>query len=217
MSLKWLALFATCALWSVCRSALAQVVADPGFESYSLAAGDYLIPSSGPWLFNNNAGVVKPFSPPTSTAPLNTWSGTFAAFEGAQYASAYAGADWFDQSVSFPAPGDYLLSVYAASPGGTVVLNGGTHQLTTGDFRFAVGGVVRGPTFTPLLDSDWARYSTVVSIPAAGSRLVGFHTTKTDSYFINFDAFSVTPVPEPSGMALVCCVAAAGLAVCRCR
>ena len=133
------------------RSTCAQVLVDPGFESYAVSSGGFLKPTSGAWAFRNDAGVVEPFSPPTSTAVLNTWSATFAPYEGEQYASAYAGSDWFDQEVFFPAPGQYLLSVYAASPGGTVIINGGTQQLVAGDFRFAVGGGVTGPTFTPPL------------------------------------------------------------------
>jgi hypothetical protein len=144
-----------------------------------------------------------------------TWSATVTAYDGSQYASAYAGSDWFDQSVFFPAPGDYELSVYATSPEGSVVINGATSTLTTGEFRFALGGAVTGPTFSPPLGAGWSQYSAVVRVKAAGNRLVGFHTTKTAPYFINFDAFSVTRVPEPSGVFLS--IAACGVRSLRLR
>jgi hypothetical protein len=198
-SLLQVALISTLGL----RSTFAQVLVDPGFESYAVSSGGFLKPTTGAWVFRNDAGIVEPFSPSTSTAVLNTWSATLAPYEGMQYASSYAGGDWFDQEVFFPAAGQYLLSVYAASPSGTLIQAGGAQQLVDGDFRFAVGGVVTGPTFTPPLDAGWARYRAVINIPAAGNRLVGFHTTKVASYFINFDAFSLTRVPEPASTALM--------------
>ena len=89
--------------------------ADPGFEDYAVSSGGFLQPASGPWVFTNDAGVVEPYSPNSSTGPLDTWSATFAAYEGQQYASTYAGSNHIHQKVSFSAAGDYVISAYAAA------------------------------------------------------------------------------------------------------
>jgi hypothetical protein len=186
----------------VCSHAEGQTVLDPGFESYDVASGGFTKDASGPWIFNNDAGIVEPFSPHSSNGPLDTWSATFAPFEGDQYASAYAGSDWFDQDVTFPAAGNYQLSVWAASPSGTVSIVGGPMTLTTGDFRFAVGGSVVGSTFSPPLDAGWNRYMETVQINSHGVHRIGVHTTKTAPYFIDFDMLTVA-VPEPSTSGLL--------------
>ncbi len=83
-----------------------QAFVDPGFESYGVSAGGFIQPASGPWLFGNDAGLVEPPAPNSSTGPLNTWSAIFSPVEGQQYASTYAGADTLRQMVTFSAPGD---------------------------------------------------------------------------------------------------------------
>jgi hypothetical protein len=198
-------------LFALTNSALSQTVLDPGFESYSVSAGEWTNVDGGPWQFNNNAGVVEPFAPPTVLSPLMTWAATIAPYDGQQYASAYAGSDFFDTIVDFPMPGDYFLSVYAASPPDSSDVNDAVPTLTTGAFRFALGGAVTGPTFVPPLDAEWNRYSTTVRVNSAGPRLVGFHTTKTAPYFVYFDAFSLGRIPEPAtlGLALIALIAPA--------
>src|SRR6266704_5474358 len=96
----------------------AQSLTDPGFETYAVNSGGFVKPATGPWSFANDAGVVEPPAPNSSTGSLNTWSAMFAAIEGQQYASTYAGGDTIRQSVSFGAAGEYRVSAYAAAPSG---------------------------------------------------------------------------------------------------
>ena len=96
-----------------------QTFLDPGFENYTVSPGGFVQPTSGPWLFANDAGVVEPFAPNSSTGPGNTWSATFSPMQGAQYASTYAAIDTLQQSVTFDAAGNYRLSVNAAAPDGS--------------------------------------------------------------------------------------------------
>src|SRR6185369_1994372 len=84
-----------------------QTLTDPGFEAYTVNSGGFVRPATGPWSFGNDAAVVKPPAPNSSTGPLNTWSATFAAIDGQQYASTYAGGDSIRQFVSFDAAGLY--------------------------------------------------------------------------------------------------------------
>src|SRR3954447_11676174 len=118
----------------------AQTLTDPGFETYAVTSGGFLKPTTGPWIFGNDAGVVEPVAPNSSTGSLNTWSATFGAIEGQQYASTYAGADSIRQSVSFGAAGQYRVSAYAAAPSGSVTIPGiGAFTLGNGDFNFTLG------------------------------------------------------------------------------
>ena len=59
-----------------------QVFTDPGFENYDVNPGGFIQPTFWAWLFGNDAGVVEPPAPNSSTGPLNTWSATLAAVEG---------------------------------------------------------------------------------------------------------------------------------------
>src|SRR5580765_4365267 len=123
----------------------AQVFTDPGFESYTVSPGGFIQPASGAWLFGNDAGVVEPPAPNSSTGPGNTWSATFASFEGLQYASTYAGADTIRQTVAFGAAGDYRLCVYAAAPNGSLTIPSvGTLTLGSGEFTFTLGTAAIG-------------------------------------------------------------------------
>ena len=178
----------------------AQVVIDGGFENYAVSAGGFVQPSSGPWSFTNDAGVVEPFSPNSSNGPLDTWSATRAAYQGQQYASTYAGADEIRQSVTFAVPGLYDLSVRAFAPSGTLTIpNVFTNApLTDGQFRFWFGTATTGSTFTVPAGWDWTSYTTRVTVPAAGAYDVGVANQTVDKYFINYDDLRVTAVPEPA-------------------
>ncbi|MBE7500197.1 MAG: hypothetical protein HS113_07805 [Verrucomicrobiales bacterium] len=119
----------------------AAALVDPGFETYAVEPGTFVRPASGPWSFDNDAAVVKPFAPPTSTGSFNTWSAALSPWEGEQYASTYAGGDRLQQTVTFDAPGVFELSVYAAAPAGTLTLPGiATVTLGDGEFRFTIDG-----------------------------------------------------------------------------
>src|SRR5690348_15224224 len=126
LDMTWyrLAVTAVIALAMMPPTLRAQTVLDGGFESYDVAAGGFVKPSTGPWTFANDAGVVEPFSPNSATAVLNTWSATRPAFQGQQYASTYAGGDVIRQPVTFDKPGVYELSVYAFAPTGTLTIPG---------------------------------------------------------------------------------------------
>src|SRR6185295_16762179 len=143
----------------------AQSLSDPGFEGYNVSSGNFLQPSSGAWLFNNDAGVVEPPAPNSSTGPLNTWSATFAPVEGQQYASTYAGGDSIRQLLSFSAAGDYRLSVYAAAPSGSVTIPSvGSFALGNGEFTFTLGASAIGSPQTVVAGSTWSLFTVDFSI-----------------------------------------------------
>jgi hypothetical protein len=192
-----------------------QIFTDPGFETYALSAGGFVQPSSGAWLFSNDAGVVEPFSPNSSTGPLHTWSATFAPVEGLQYASTYGGADTLRQTVSFSAAGDYRLSVYAAAPSGSVTIPAvGTFTLVNGEFGLTLANVVIGSTHTVAAGSDWSLFTADLTVASPGNYQLGIRNTLVASYFINYDAFAIQQVPEPATVALGLL---GGLAVALCR
>jgi hypothetical protein len=174
---------------------------DPGFENYVLSSGDFLKPATGPWLFgvNTDAGVVEPYSPNSSTGPLDTWSATFAPHEGQQYASTYAGNDTIRQEVSFGAAGVYMISAYAAAPNGSVTIPSvGTLLLEDGEFAFTLDNVGIGSSHVVPKGSSWNSYSAVFNIDSPGNYKLGIRTSKSAPYFINFDSFAIQSVPEPS-------------------
>lgn len=180
-----------------------QSFLDPGFESYDVSSGGFTHPVAGAWLFGNDAGVVEPPSPNSSTGPLNTWSATFAPMEGQQYASTYAGADTIRQLLSFSAAGDYRLSVYAAAPSGTVTIPSvGTFTLGNGEFTFTLGAAAIGSLHSVTAGSTWSLFTVDFTIAAPGSYQLGVRNTAASPYFINYDAFALQPVPEPPVMAL---------------
>jgi hypothetical protein len=187
-----------------------QTFIDPGFESYAVNSGAFLQPSSGVWLFANDAGVVRPFAPNSSTGPLNTWSATFAPMEGQQYASTYAGADFLRQTLSFGAAGDYRLSVYAAAPGGTITIPSlGTFTLGNGEFAFTLGNLAISSPHTVSAGASWSLFTVDFNIAAPGDYQLGVRNTAASPYFINYDAFAIHAVPEPS-------VGVLGLLGCAC-
>src|SRR5580765_4644053 len=182
----------------------AQVFTDPGFESYTVSPGGFIQPASGAWLFGNDAGVVEPPAPNSSTGPLNTWSAIFSPVEGQQYASTYAGADTLRQMVTFSAPGDYRLSVYAAAPSGSLTIPSvGTFGLGSGEFTFTLGTAAVGNVQTVPVGSGWSLYTADFAIAAPGNYQLGVRNTASTPYFVNYDAFAVQPVPEPSTLVLV--------------
>ena len=187
--------------------AVAVPLVDPGFETFDVPAGYFVQPRPGAWVFTNDAGVVKPPAPNSSERPLFTWSATRPAFEGQQYASTYAGGDTIRQAVTFDSAGRYELSVAAFAPVGRVTIPGSNENLplVDGTFRFWLDRPV-GPEWTVLAGSDWATYSTIVNVPAPGTYDVGVSNPVLDSYFINYDAFAVRAVPEPTAVAGVAVV-----------
>jgi len=177
----------------------AQSLTDPGFETYAVNSGGFVKPTTGPWLFGQDAGVVEPPAPNSSTGPLNTWSATFAAIEGQQYASTYAGADTIRQSVLFGAAGQYRVSAYAAAPSGSVTIPPtGTSTLGDGEFTFTLGNAAIGTPHTIAPGTDWSLFTADFTIPTPGNYQVGIRNNTTAPYFINYDAFEIQPVPEPA-------------------
>jgi hypothetical protein len=180
-----------------------QVLTDPGFESYAVSAGEFVKPAADAWSFVNDAGVVEPFAGNSSTGALNTWSATLAAYEGAQYASTYASLDLIRQTVVFASAGDYEISVFAASPAGSLTIPGvGTSTLVDGEFAFTLGNSTIGATHVVDAGGAWQQYSATLNIPAPGSYQLGIRNTLAAAYFINYDAFSIRSVPEPSTLGL---------------
>jgi hypothetical protein len=182
----------------------AQSLSDPGFETYAVDSGGFVRPGTGPWSFGNDAGVVEPPAPNSSTGSVNTWSATFAAIEGQQYASTYAGGDSIRQSVSFGAAGQYRVSAYAAAPSGSVTIPPlGPLTLGNGEFNFTLGNVAIGSPYTIAPGTDWSLFTADFSIPVPGSYQIGIRNNTTSPYFINYDAFQIQPVPEPGVWQLV--------------
>jgi hypothetical protein len=180
-----------------------QVFTDPGFESYSVNPGEFVQPSLGAWLFGNDAGVVEPPAPNSSTGPLNTWSAMFAPIDGQQYASTYAGADTIRQGVVFANPGDFRLSVYAAAPTGSVTIPSvGTFALGEGEFTFTLAGGAIGSAHTVPAGTGWSLFTADFTVNKSGTYQLGVRNTTATPYFINYDAFEIQPVPEPSTIAL---------------
>jgi len=189
----------------------AQILIDPGFETYPVSSGGFVRPVTGPWTFGNDAGVVEPFAPNSSTGPLNTWSATFAAIEGQQYASTYAGGDSLRQFVLFDAAGQYRVSAYAAAPSGSVTVPPtGTSTLTDGVFSFTLGNAAIGTPHTMTPGTDWVPFAADFTIAAPGSYEIGIRNNTAAPYFINYDAFQIQPVPEPTVLQLAL-AAGAGL------
>ena len=195
----------------------AQSLIDPGFESYDVFPGGYVRLPAGSWTFTNDAGVVEPVSPNSSTGALHTWSATRAAYEGQQYVSTYANIDTVRQSVIFPAAGTYRLSVAAFSPDGMLTIPGVfTNQpLADGHFRFWFGAGETGADLTVPAGADWGVYTTDVTVAAPGTYSVGVSNTVVAKYFVNYDAFQVTAIPEPATFVLLS--GSLFLALCRRR
>src|SRR4051812_47903330 len=180
-----------------------QVFTDPSFESYAVSPGGFVKPASGAWLFGNDAGVVEPPAPNSSTGALDTWSATFAPVDGQQYTSTYAGADTIRQTVAFSAAGDYRLSAYAAAPNGSLTIPGvGTYALGAGEFTFTLANATIGSLHTVPAGSGWSLFTADFTVSAPGSYQLGVKNTAAATYFINYDNFAIQPVPEPSTIAL---------------
>jgi hypothetical protein len=193
-------------IWAVAAGnsvAFSQSLSDPGFESYALSAGQYIKPVAGVWTFVNDAGVVEPFAANSSTGALNTWSATFGPLEGQQYASTYAGSDTIRQLVTFANAGQYEISVYAASPSGTLTIPGVlTSNVVDGEFTFTLGNAAIGATHNVEAGASWSRYAASFDIPAPGNYQLGIRNTLAAVYFVNYDAFAIQAIPEPSAIAM---------------
>lgn len=182
--------------------AMAVTIQDASFESFNVADGSSVMAPDGPWLWANDAGVVDPILPNSSNGAVdNTASGTFAPMDGEQYATTYATLDRVTQIVEFASAGEYELSVWAAAPDGTLTIPEVfvDRLLDTGGFQFVVDGTAIGDV--NMLDpaTPWTFYSTRFFVPSPGQFSVGVRNVVTAPYFINYDAFTLQTVPEPSG------------------
>ena len=196
-------LFMVAVLASRVTVLIGQTFSDPGFESYDVSAGGFVRPGSGAWLFGNDAGVVEPPAPNTSTGPLNTWSATFDPVDGQQYACTYAALDTIRQWVTFDTAGDYRLSVFAAAPDGSVSIpTVGTVTLGDGGFTFTLGNLAIGTEHLVAAGTGFGLFTADLVVSAPGDLLLGVRNTVAAPYFINYDAFSIQAVPEPSVIAL---------------
>src|SRR5262249_22547698 len=143
----------------VARSlAAAQSFVDPGFEAVIVPAGQYLRPVGTAWSYNNDASIVRPYSAPEQLGFPNTWSATFAPFDGAQYACTYAGGDRLEQAISFSSIGTYTISVHAAAPSGVAHFPHSDVPLDDGVFTFTLDGVDIGTLFTIVPGTDWTPF-----------------------------------------------------------
>lgn len=112
----------------------------------------------------------------------------------------------------FYAAGNYVMSVYAAAPDGSVTIPGvGTLALNDGDFVFRLNNTSIGGTHTVPAGSSWNLYSVAFAISTPGSYDLGILNSPNGPYFINYDAFSIQQVPETSAVAMIglgCCAIA---------
>lgn len=172
--------------------------ADPGFESYAVADGGVLFDNGGPWAFENNARVVDAFAPNSGTP--DTYSATFAPFEGEQYTSTYGGLDRIVQDV-YLTPGSYTVSVYAAAPDGEWIHPvSGPLTLVDGGFDFVLDGANVSLENVLSPGTDWTHYFATFSIDTEGVYEVGVRNTRTAVYFINYDGFGLVPGPGVAGV-----------------
>ena len=178
----------------MCAPSALAFFADPGFESYDVAAGQAVFDNSGPWAFENNGRVVEPYTNGNIGSPPDTWSAVFAPHGGEQYACTYAGADTITQSVML-APGSYTVSVWAAAPSGTVTISGNTLTLVTGGFEFTLDGSPISLVNALDPDTGWTLFSATFAIDTPGSYDVGVHNPVIAPYFIYFDDFALVPAP----------------------
>ncbi|MGB0715190.1 MAG: PEP-CTERM sorting domain-containing protein [Phycisphaerae bacterium] len=183
------------------QTSIAQMLQDPSFESYDVAPGEFLIPKDGPWVFNNDAGVVEPFSPnSTLGVDLDTWSATFDAFDGEQYVSTYAARDSISQLVDIPDDGVYIVQVYAAAPDGTIQFPGSDPKdLVTGGFTISIGDQT-SEVFEIAPGTDWTLYAAPFVLEAGEQdfRIANFGLA---SYYIHYDNIAI--VPEPATLSLL--------------
>jgi hypothetical protein len=197
----------------LCGAAGAVNLVDPGFESVVVASGGFSHTGNSAWTFTNDAGVVRPFTNPTSTGALNTWSATFSPVEGSQYASTYAALDTIRQTASL-APGSYVLSVSAAAPSGSITIPPfAAMPLVTGGFQLTFGAQ-SSPTINMPPGTDWQTYSATFVLNSPGNIAVGIRNPVTASYFINYDDITLTRIPEPAAWLLG---SVGSLAPLRCR
>ena len=130
-------------------------------------------------------------------------SAVFPAFDGSQYASTYAGAALFGESLYFASHGTYEVSCFAASPTGSLFLSNFqpvTVQLQPGNFAFQINRQSLGQPVPMMPGTNWTRYSAQFEIPSPGNYEVGVANIIGGPYFIYYDRFSIKllAVPEPT-------------------
>lgn len=184
-----------------CQSAMAQMIQDSSFEGYEVDPGEYLIPKDGPWVFNNDAGIVEPFSPnSTIGVDMDTWSATYTPFDGEQYVSTYASRDSISQMIDIPADGTYIVQIYAAAPDGTIQFPGSDPKdLVTGGFTISVGNEI-SQIFQIAPGTDWSLYAAPFMLEA-GEQELRIANFGLASYFIHYD--NITIVPEPATLTIL--------------
>jgi hypothetical protein len=87
-------------------------------------------------------------------------------------------------------------------------------QLTCGDgqFAFTLGTSNIGSPFTVSQGSSWTLYDVTFTIDQPGNYNLGVRNADAATYFINYDSFSIQPVPEPSSIVLLGLIAMTSLA-----
>jgi hypothetical protein len=76
-----------------------QSFIEPGFESYEVSRGAFVMPASGAWVFANDASVVEPFATNRDNGLFGDCSALFAPVEGQHYASAHGGSCHYSRSI----------------------------------------------------------------------------------------------------------------------
>jgi hypothetical protein len=205
----------------------APVFVDSSFENYSIPDGSYAAPA-GSWEFRQNSFVVDPFIPHTHSGSSNTRSATYVPHLGDQYVSTYAGNGGLSQSLQFTLAGMYQVSVYAASPSGSIFIQtpvfSGTETLVSGEFQFSlstsnstVNATYFGGTQTTTAGGPWLQHSAVITVPSPGTYWIGARNLKFAVYFIYYDDFQIVSVPEPSSILLALPLLAMCAYQVRCR
>jgi len=74
--------------------------------------------------------------------------------------------------------------------------------LGNGEFTFTLGNLAIGSAHVVTAGNSWTLFEADFSIAAPGTFQLGIRNTLASPYFINYDAFAIQPVPEPSTLVL---------------
>ena len=78
----------------------------------------------------------------------------------------------------------------------------GTFPVGDGEFTFTLGNAAIGSLHPVFAGTDWTLFTADFTLAAPGDYQLGLRNTLSSPYFINYDAFAIQPVPEPSTIAL---------------
>ena len=114
--------------------------------------------------------------------------------EGSGLGITYAGADCFQQSITFLESGTYTLTVYANAIEGTA--NPSASQLIDGVFAFKLDQALSTDITVNTADG-WTQFEKTFYV-SAGAHTVGVENTLSGTYVITYDSFAIAFTPNPT-------------------